>query len=267
MRAKVCGQVLLLLTAWLMTYASSAQVPSSPSSANSTPVAVTVFAAASMQNALLEVGQRFEQRYGKALRFSFAASSALARQIAQGAPAALFISADEQWMDYLAQRQLIVATSRKRLLGNRLVLVMPIARATRVEVQPEFDFMALLGPQGRWVTGDPESVPVGRYAKQALMQLRVWERVQSRLVKAENVRAALNFVERGEAAAGIVYETDAKLSTRVQVAGLFPPDTHAAISYPIAIIKNYDSVSARDFLNYLSGDEARAIFIKHGFSI
>jgi molybdate transport system substrate-binding protein len=228
---------------------------------------VTVFAAASLQTALEAIARLYRERSGRSVRFSFAASSALARQIEQGAPAAIFASADEQWMDYLQQRGLIVAGTRVSLLGNRLVLVVPAARARSVDLAPGFDLAAVLGADGRWVTGDPASVPVGRYAQQALSALGVWPFAQTRLVRAENVRVALALVERGEAAAGIVYETDAKASTRVHVAGVFAADSHAPISYPFAVVARNDSAAARDFLRFLGGDEARALWRQHGFSV
>lgn len=227
---------------------------------------VTVFAAASLQNALEDIARSIQQRTGRTLRFSFAASSALARQIEQGAPAAIFASADEQWMDYLAQRDLIVPATRQSLLGNRLVLVVPASSSATVELKPNFDLAGLLGANGRWVTGDPASVPVGRYAQQALTTLGVWPLAQARLVRAENVRVALAFVERGEAAAGVVYGTDAMVSQRVRVAGVFPADSHAPISYPFAIVARHDSPAAREVLRLLASAEAREIWRKHGFA-
>jgi len=228
---------------------------------------VTVFAAASLQNALEEIGAAYRQRTGNAAKFSFAASSALARQIEQGAPAALFASADEQWMDYLQQRKLIVDDTRKALLGNSLVLVVPASNTAQVEIKQGFDFAKVLGPDGRWVTGDPSSVPVGRYAQDALTGLGVWDFAATRLVRAENVRVALTFVERGEAAAGIVYSTDAAISQKVRVAGVFPPASHKPISYPVAAIAKYDNPTAREFLAFLEKDEAKTIFRKFGFVV
>ena len=228
---------------------------------------VTVFAAASLQNALEAAAAQYQKQSGRAVRFSFAASSTLARQIEQGAPAAIFASADEQWMDWLQQRNLIVPASRKSLLGNRLVLVVPAARPVSVELKPGFDFAAVLGPQGRWATGDPANVPAGRYAQQALTALGAWPLAQTRLVSAENVRVALNFVERGEAAAGVVYETDAALSGKVRVAGVFPADSHAPISYPFALVGKYDSPAAREFLSFLDSPAAHEIWRRFGFSV
>lgn len=227
----------------------------------------TVFAAASLQNALEEVARLYQRQTGRALRLSFAASSVLARQIEQGAPAALFVSADEAWMDYLEQRKLIVADTRKSLLGNRLVLVVPAGNPVRVELRPGFDLAALLGADGRWVTGDPTNVPVGRYAQQALTALGAWAAAEKRLVRAENVRVALAFVERGEAAAGVVYATDAAVTQRVRVAGTFPADSHAPISYPAAVVAGHDSPAAREALRFLQGAEAAAVFRRYGFTV
>jgi molybdate transport system substrate-binding protein len=228
---------------------------------------LTVFAASSLQNAFEEVGRLYRQATGGSVRFSFAASSALARQIEQGAPAALFVSADEQWMDYLAERGLIVPGTRKPLLGNQLVLVVPADRSVTLELKPGFDMRGLLGPDGRWVTGDPAGVPVGRYARDALTSLGVWDFAQTRLVRAENVRVALLFVERGEVAAGVVYQTDAAIASNVRVVGVFPANTHAPISYPVAVVAGRDGADARRFLRFLDSTDARAAFGRHGFSV
>jgi molybdate transport system substrate-binding protein len=228
---------------------------------------LVVFAAASLQNAFEAIGRRYRQQGGAAVRHSFASSGVLARQIEQGAPAAVFASADEQWMDYLAQRKLLAAGTRKRLLGNRLVLVVPAGNPVSVELAPGFDFAKLLGPDGRWATGDPGSVPVGRYAQDALTKLGAWDFAQTRLVRAENVRVALAFVERGEARAGVVYQTDAAVSSKVRVAGVFPADSHAPVAYPVAAIAKNDSPAGRAFLRFLEGADAREIFVRHGFAV
>ena len=231
------------------------------------PREVVVFAAASLQNALEEIGRMHAAAGGAPVKFSFAGSSVLARQIEQGAPAAVFASADEQWMDYLQQRKLIATDSRKSLLVNRLVLVVPASSTATVDLKPGFDFAALLGKDGRWVTGDPSSVPVGRYAQDALTKLGAWSFAHKRLVRAENVRVALAFVERGEAKAGIVYETDAALSKKVRIAGVFPAGSHAPVSYPVAVVTKNDRPAARAFLRYLEGNEAREVFRKYGFTV
>src|SRR5262252_3026285 len=212
---------------------------------------VTVFAAASLQNALEEIGATYKERTGHTAKFSFAASSALARQIEQGAPASVFASADEQWMDYLQQRKLIVDATRKDVLGNSLVLVVPAESKAQVDLKPGFDFAQVLGSDGRWVTGDPSNVPVGRYAQEALTNLGVWDVAEKRLVRAENVRVALTFVERGEAAAGIVYSTDAAISQKVRVAGVFPATSHKPVTYPVAAVAKYDNPTTREFLAFL----------------
>jgi molybdate transport system substrate-binding protein len=228
---------------------------------------LTIFAAASLQSAFEEVARLYLQQTGRAVRFSFAASSTLARQIEQGAPAAVFASADEQWMDYLQGRNMIVNESRRSFLGNRLALVVPVDNDVKLDLAPGFDMRALLGAEGHWVTGDPTNVPVGRYAQQALTHLGAWSFARTRLVNAENVRVALAFVERGEAAAGIVYQTDAAASRKVRVAGIFPVDSHAAIAYPVALVRGHDTAAARDFLRFAESDAAKAIYRRQGFSV
>jgi molybdate transport system substrate-binding protein len=237
-----------------------------PASAQSAPVSVTVFAAASLANVLEAIGTRYRERTGVTVKFSFASSSALARQIEQGAAADLFAAADEEWMDWLAKRRLIVTETRRSLLGNRLVIVAPVGSKQKVDLVPGFDFLKLVGT-GRWVTGDPAHVPVGRYAQQALTWLGVWKVAEARLARAENVRAALAFVERGEAPIGIVYETDARVSPKVEVIGVFPAKAHDPISYPFAVVAGRDRPEARALLDFLSSPEARAVFKAAGFSL
>lgn len=227
---------------------------------------LVVFAAASLTNALQDIGKSFEAQSGHAVKYSFAASSTLARQIESGAQAQLFLSADEQWMDYLAERKLIVANSRIPLLGNSLVLVTPADSKAAVTLGRGFDLAGLLG-DGRLATGDPAHVPVGKYAQAALTHLGVWPVAEPRLVRADSVRAALVLVERGEVPAGIVYATDAALSARVRVAATFPADSHAPITYPAAIIAGQDTPAARAFHTYLRSDAAAAVFKRYGFSI
>lgn len=229
-------------------------------------VEVTVYAAASLSQALQEAVQAWKARTGHVVRASFAASSTLARQIENGAPAALFLSADEAWMDYLAQRGRLVPGSRVDLLGNRLVLVTPADRPQEVRLAPGFDLAAVLG-KGRLATGDPAHVPVGKYAQAALTRLGVWPQAQPRLVRADSVRAALAYVERGEAAAGIVYATDAAVAPRVHVAGVFPADSHPRIVYPMALVAGQDSEAARALHDFLQGQEAAEVFMRHGFAV
>jgi molybdate transport system substrate-binding protein len=224
-----------------------------------------VFAAASLTDALKDVGQVWEASGHPKLRFSFAASSTLARQIDQGAPANLFAAADQQWMNWAAQRRLIADDTRRTLLGNTLVLVMPKDRVHPVTIGPGWDLMALLGADGRLATGDPANVPVGIYAKQALIKLGLWSAVEPRLARTDDVRSALLLVERGEVPAGIVYSTDAAVSPGVAIAGTFPEDTHDPIVYPFAVTHVGDTPAARAFLDYVAGPEAGAIFAKRGF--
>lgn len=226
----------------------------------------TVFAAASLTNVLQELGRARRAAGAGALRFSFAASSALARQIEQGAPADIFVSADEPWMDYLARRNLIVAETRTSPLSNTLVLVTPAADSRSFVLARGFDLAGLLG-SGRLALGDPAHVPAGTYARAALTALGLWEVAQPRLAPAENVRAALLLVERGEAPAGIVYATDAAVARGVRVAGTFPADSHPPISYPFAIVAGRDRPVVRAVFAYLTGPEARAAYARAGFSV
>lgn len=235
-----------------------------PALAQDTPL--TLFAAASLQDGLRALDPLWRQRGGRALRLSFAASSALARQIEQGAPADLFASADEAWMDYLAQRGLIRPETREDLLGNALVLVTPADRPVQVDLAKGVDLLALLGPEGRLATGDPAHVPAGRYAQQVLTWLGLWDRLAPRLARADNVRAALLLVERGEAPLGIVYTTDAAASRRVRIAGTFPPESHSPITYPFALTRRADP-AAHDLLRFLAGPEAAPVWRDLGFTV
>jgi molybdate transport system substrate-binding protein len=228
--------------------------------------AQTVFAAASLTDALRQIGAAYAAQGHPAPVMSFASSSTLARQIEQGAPASLFASADEQWMDYLAKRNLIVPDTRRDLLRNELVLVVPATAPKHVTIGPGFDLAGLLGPGGRLAVGDPAHVPAGLYARQALTKLGLWDSVQAHLAPAEDVRSALLLVERGEAPAGIVYATDAASTAGVMVAGVFPESSHDPIIYPFAVVKAGDTPEARAFLQFLSGPAARAIFTKLGFA-
>ena len=226
---------------------------------------LTVFAAASLTEAMKDISAAWQQAGHPPLRLSFAASSALSRQVEQGAPAHLFASADQQWMDYLAQRNLIAPATRRDLLANTLVLVVPKDQARSVAIGPGLDVSALLGPQGRLATGDPAHVPVGRYAQQALTVLGLWGQVEPRLARTEDVCRALLLVERGKAPAGIVYATDAAASAGVAVAGTFPDGTHKRITYPFAVVRAMDTPDARALLQFMAGPEARAIFARRGF--
>jgi molybdate transport system substrate-binding protein len=207
---------------------SAAEAPSQPAQA------LVVFAAASLTDALAEVGRAFTASTQVPVLPSFAASSVLAKQIEAGAPAEVFVSADSDWMDYLEKRGLLRAATRHDLLGNRLVLIAPRTSPARVVLAAHVDLTAALGG-GRLATGDPDSVPVGRYAQAALTHLGIWEQVAPRLVRAENVRSALEYVARGEATLGIVYRTDALAEKRVRVVDVFPPGSHPPIIYPVAL--------------------------------
>ncbi len=230
---------------------------------------ITVFAAASLQDALraLEPAWRAAAPGHAALRLSFAASSALARQIEQGAPADLFMSADEPWMDYLAERRLIEAGTRVSPLGNALVLVAPAGAAQApVQLGRDTDLAAWLGPQGRLATGDPAHVPVGRYAQAALGWMGQWAAIAPRMARADNVRSALLLVERGEAPLGIVYATDAASSRGVKVIGTFPGESHPAITYPFALTRRgAGHPQARALLVFLTGAEAAPTWQRFGF--
>jgi molybdate transport system substrate-binding protein len=228
---------------------------------------LTVFAAASLTDAMKDISAQWAQGGHPALRMSFGSSSTLARQIEQGAPANLFASADEKWMDYLAEKKLIAADTRKDLLGNDLVLVVSADKPQHVTIGPGFDLLGMLGPSGRIATGDPAHVPVGIYAEQALRKLGLWDSVSPRLARADDVRSALLLVERGEAPVGIVYATDAAVSKGVMVAGVFPADSHDPVSYPFAVTKSGDTPEARALMTYLAGPQAREVFLRRGFKV
>lgn len=227
---------------------------------------VTVYAAASLSNAIQDVARAWQRGAGHTLKTSFAASSALARQIESGAPAGVFLSADEQWMDYLEQRKLLAPGTRTDLLGNRLVLVTPADSTARIALAPGFDLARLLG-SGRLAVGDPAHVPAGKYAQAALTHLGAWPVAEKRLVRADSVRVALAYVERGEVPAGVVYATDAAVAPKVRVAGVFPASSHPPITYPMALIAGQDNEAARSFHAFLKGEEAAAIFRRYGFSV
>ena len=228
--------------------------------------AITVFAAASLTDAVTELATRYERETGLTLRLSFASSSTLARQIENGAAADLFLSADEEWMAYLDERGLVAAGTWIRPIGNRLVAVAPSDRARPLELRRGFDLLAVLG-DGRLSTGDPAHVPAGRYARQALEYFGVWAIAEPRLARAENVRAALALVERGEVPLGIVYATDARASKAVQVVAEFPAESHQAIRYSFGAMAGRDRREARELLAFLTSPPAIAVFRSHGFEI
>lgn len=228
---------------------------------------LTMFAAASLTDAMKDISVLWAQAGHRPLRLSFGATSTLARQIEQGAPVNVFASADQKWMDYLAEKQLIAADTRKSLLGNDLVLVVEAAKPAHVTIRHGFDLAGLLGTNGRIATGDPRHVPVGIYAEQALKALGIWDSIQPRLARTEDVRGALLLVERGEAPAGIVYATDAAVSKAVMVAGVFPANSYEPVTYPFAVTKAGDTPEARALLTFLAGPEARAVFVRRGFRV
>ncbi len=239
----------------------SAALPSGTRAAAAEPL--TVFAAASLTDAMTQAGKVYERKTGAQVRFSFASSSTLARQIDAGAPADLYASANEKWMDWLEKRGLVLAGSRTSPIANRLVLVAPEnetpPRGERIENLP-----ALLGGEGRLAIGDPAHVPAGIYGKEALKSLGLWTALEPRLAAADNVRAALALVERGEAPYGIVYATDARIA-RVRVVEAFPDATHTPITYPFALLKDGNAKQAGEFLAFLTSDEGLAIFERFGF--
>ncbi len=246
--------LILVICAAIILPVRAADVPREP---------LLVFAAASLTNVLEEIGTAYTGETRQPVKFSFAASSALARQIEAGARADVFFSADTEWMDYLQTRALIDRTSRADVVGNRLVLIAPASSKVELQIAPGFALATTLG-SGRLSTGDPDIVPVGRYARTALTSLGVWNDVADRLVRADNVRSALAFVARGEAPLGIVYETDAKIERQVRVVDVFPASSHQPITYPVAVTLR-PRAGAKEFVAFLRGPEAEKIFLKYGF--
>ena len=226
---------------------------------------VTVFAAASMKNAIDDINAAFTKATGIKAVASLAASSALAKQIEQGAPADVFASADLEWMDYVEQKKLIKVGSRVNLLGNKLVLIAPKdSKTDNVTIGPGFDIARLAG-DGRIAVADVRAVPAGKYAKAALEKLGGWAKAEPKLAAAENVRAALALVGRGEAPLGIVYETDAKIEKNVRIVGHFPEDSHPPITYPVALTANAGPEAAR-YLAFLRSSVAKTVFETYGFT-
>ena len=225
---------------------------------------LTVFAAASMKNALDDIDAAFTAKTGVKITASYAASSTLAKQIEQGAPADIFVSADTDWMDYAAARKTINEATRAHLLGNSLVLIAPKdSKIGDVTIGAGFDLAKLAG-DGRIATGDVKAVPVGKYAKAALEKLGAWQAAEPKFAMADSVRAALTLVARGEAVLGIVYATDAKVEPGVKIVGTFPTDSHPPIIYPVAASATAKP-EANQYLNYLHSSAAKAILEKYGF--
>jgi molybdate transport system substrate-binding protein len=228
------------------------------------PTPLTVFAAASLQNVMQEIGADYTKATGVQIAFNFAGSSTLARQIAEGAPVDLFISADVKWMDYAQAHGLVEGASRVDLLTNHLALIAPKSSTVALKIGPGFAIAKALG-DGRLAMADPEAVPAGLYGKAALIKLGVWPDVQTRIAKGDSVRAALVFVAKGEAPLGVVYDTDAKIDPAVRIVDLFPDDSHPPILYPAAVIVSPKSPEASAFLAYLQSPPARAVFARYGF--
>ena len=247
------GLILCLFLCCVPGFAADADKPS-----------LTVFAAASLTNVLQELGDGFTKETSVPVKFSFAASSTLARQIENGSPADIFFSADLEWMDYLQTRNLVRRDTRHDVLGNRLVLIAPADSTVKLKIEPHFPLAAVLG-KGRLATGDPDTVPVGRYAREALTTLGVWNDVADRMVRADSVRSALAFVDRGEASLGIVYETDALIDKNVRVVDVFPANSHLPIVYPIALTSAAKSDAAR-FVAYIRGPAGGVAFKAYGFT-
>jgi molybdate transport system substrate-binding protein len=241
--------------------AAVSAAPAAPASAQGT---VLVYAAASLTDALDEVDAAFTAQTGIQVKASFAASSVLAKQIEAGAPADVFFAAERVWMDYLDERGLLRRGSRHDLLGNALVLIAPADSTVRLKIAPGFNLVGALGG-GRLATADPDSVPAGQYARAALTKLGVWPQVSDHMVRAENVRAALEYVARGDAPLGIVYRTDAQVEKRVRVVDVFPADTHPPIVYPVALTTGAQAPAAR-FMAFLLGEAARQIFMRRDFA-
>lgn len=226
---------------------------------------LTVFAAASLKNALDAAAATFHAQSGDTVRIAYAASSTLAKQIAAGAPADLFISADIKWMDYLQQRKLIETASRRNLLGNELVLVAPAKSGTKVELKPGVDLLAYL-KGGPLAMADPVAVPAGLYGKAALTKLGVWSAVEAKVARAADVRMALRLVARGEAPLGVVYRTDAIAEPAVEIAGVFPPGSYPPIVYPVALVVGAQPAAAK-LLTFLESPAARPDFEQQGFKV
>lgn len=233
---------------------------------SATAAEVTVFAAASLKEALDEHARQFKAGTGNKVIVSYGASNALARQIDAGAPADIFVSADLEWMDYVDQRRLLAPVTRFNLLRNTLVLIAPSSSNATLKVIPNFALAAALGPE-KLAMANPDSVPAGKYGKGALESLGVWASVEKRVARAENVRAALALVSRGEAPFGIVYRTDAMADKGVRIVDAFPPESYPPIVYPVALLAASKSTVAKPFLDYLRSPPARARWEKYGFGL
>lgn len=238
----------------------------SASSASAQPDKLVIFAAASLKDALDEINTSYQRDKRQETTTSYAASSTLAKQIEAAAPADIFISADLDWMDYLAKRNLIKPETRTNLLGNHLVLIAPANSTVKLSVAPNFALAQALG-NGRLAIADPSGVPAGKYGKAALEMLGVWASVADKLAPAENVRATLLLVSRGEAPLGIVYQTDAVADKGVKILGTFPDSSHPPIIYPIAAVASSTDPGDANYIAYLKSAAAGVVFEKHGFTV
>ncbi|WP_305458165.1 molybdate ABC transporter substrate-binding protein [Photobacterium leiognathi] len=228
---------------------------------------ITVFAASSLTNALNDIAAKYQQETGVNTTLSFASSSALARQVALGAPANIYLSANEKWMDYVEQQGAVIDNSRVDVLKNSLVMVAPTDYPqNNISLSASWDLSKALEGT-RLAVGNPDNVPAGRYAKQSLEFMHLWKQAEPLLARANNVRSALVLVERGEAKLGIVYKTDAEISKKVKIVATFPEDSHKPITYPMALVKGNDTPAVKAFYQYLQHDEAKAIFKQYGFGI
>ena len=227
---------------------------------------LTVFAAASTTNAVADIGKLYTEKGLGSIKTSFASSSTLAKQIEQGAPADVFLSANQKWMDYLDEKKLIVSGTRSDLLRNQIVLIVPNDSKTgNIAINKDTDLAGILGKDGRLAVGDPDHVPVGMYGKQALENLELWASVKDRLAPAKDVRAGLALVERAEVPLGLVYESDGAASDKVRVIGVFPAGSHPDVIYPVAALVGKNTAAAQAFIEFLATPEAKAIFKKYGF--
>ncbi|BBO86494.1 molybdate ABC transporter substrate-binding protein [Desulfosarcina ovata subsp. sediminis] len=229
---------------------------------------VVVFAAASTTNAVTEIGDLFEARGLGTVKTSFASSSTLAKQIASGAPADVYLSANKKWMDFLAEKDAVDKAGRFDLLGNSIVMIAPQDSPVKtIEIKAGMDLAGMLGKDGRLSMGDPDHVPAGMYGKKAMQKLGLWDQVKDRVAPMKDVRAALVLVERAEAPLGQVYATDAAISKKVRVVGTFPADSHPPIVYPVAAVAGGKADAAAAFMTFLKSSEARAVFEKYGFDV
>ena len=263
---KLKSSVRSVLKCFLVIFCGFLLIHGSLTLSNADSPQIRVFAAASLTNAITELSEMYAKKNSIKVVPSFASSSTLAKQIENGAPADVFLSADLQWMDYLADKKALVEGTRFNLLGNKLVLISPASSDVKITIAPGLDLAKYLG-NGRLATGDPDHVPAGKYAKSALEKLGMWPFVADKLARASDVRSALAWVEKGEAPLGIVYSTDAAVSKQVRVVAYFPDDSYPPIVYPAALLKSNTEPKAKDFLNYLKSDEAKKVFEKFGFTM